>query len=121
MDGSAFTEMAWEHLYNAVDNPYFQELDSELIFDALENQLQLIPFGDYLKRYLYRKFNMNIPYDQVPLQDYQALIRDSFRDNKTPASFSPGTARLNTLSKNSDDMCLFYHAAPAVAKTLPFG
>jgi len=100
MDGLAFTEMAWEHLYDAVDNPYFEDLDSELIYEALENQLQLIPFGDYLKRYIYRKYKMTDPFEQVPLQEYQAIIRESFHKNRTPASFTPGTAKLNALSKN---------------------
>lgn len=100
MDGLAFTEIAWDNLYNTVDNPYFQDLDSELIYDALANQLQLIPFGDYLKRYLYRRSGMTVPYDQVPLQEYQAMIVDSFRKTATPPSFTPGTATLNALSKN---------------------
>ena len=95
-----FTDGARESFYSAVDDPYFRDRDAALIYDALVNQLRLVPFGDYLKRYIYGKAGLEGDYREVPLAQYQAIIRDAFRDNGTPPSFTPTTARLAALSKN---------------------
>lgn len=95
-----FTERAWDSLYEAVDNSYFRDRDAVLIYRALEKRLRLIPFGEYLKRYIYKKAGIETPYKDVPLRDYQIIIRDSFDDNHTPPSFSSTTAKMSALTKN---------------------
>ena len=95
-----FTINAWEALYDAVDSAYFQDKDADLIYTVLENKLKFISFGEYLKRYIYRKAVLTQPYDDVPLKTYQQIIMESFRDNHTPRSFDPTTAKLSALSKN---------------------
>jgi hypothetical protein len=62
--------------------------------------LKAIPFGNYLKRYIYKKAGLDGKYDEIPIKEYQNIIRDSFADNHTPASFTPTTAKLSALSKN---------------------
>ena len=95
-----FTVKAWDQMYDTVDHRYFQEQDSGLIYQALEKSLKPVPFGDYLKRYIYRKSGMDGSFREVPLEEYQMIIIDAFRDNHTPASFTPTTAKLSALSKN---------------------
>ncbi|MDO5326531.1 MAG: hypothetical protein Q4G00_07380 [Clostridia bacterium] len=96
-----FTSLAWDQLYNAVDHEYFQEKDADLIYEALEKSLHPVPFGDYLRRYIYKKCNMTVAsFRDVPLKDYQAIIIDAFHENGVPASFTPTTAKLSALSKN---------------------
>ena len=95
-----FTVKAWDHMYDAVDHQYFQEMDSDLIYQSLEKELKPVPFGDYLKRYIYRKAGLTGSFREVPLKDYQIIILDAFRDHHTPASFTPTTAKLSALSKN---------------------
>ncbi|MBQ6174493.1 MAG: hypothetical protein IJK28_07700 [Clostridia bacterium] len=95
-----FTQKAWNGMYMAVDSEYFGQMDAELIYESLEKQLEPVPFGDYLKRYLYARAGLTGSYREVPLKDYQALIMGSFRDRLTPPSFTPTTARLSALSKN---------------------
>ena len=95
-----FTAIAWNKMYDAVDNQYFQDMDAELIYQSLEKELKPVPFGDYLKRYIYRKAGMEGSFREVSLREYQMIILDAFRDNQTPASFTPTTAKLSALSKN---------------------
>ncbi len=95
-----FTEAAWESLYDAVDDTVFVEQDAELIYNSLKHRLKFIPFGDYLKRYIYKKAELEGAYMDVPIQEYQSIIKSAFQDNHTPASFAPTTAKLSALSKN---------------------
>lgn len=95
-----FTYYAQESLYDIVDDPYFRDRDSYLIYHALKNNLKAIPFGDYLKRYIYQKAALTGNYREIPLKEYQQIIKDSFTENITPPSFSPTTAKLSALTKN---------------------
>lgn len=95
-----FTHCARESLYDIVDDAYFRDQDSFLIYHALQTRLKAIPFGDYLKRYIYLKAELTGDYQAIPLKEYQQIIRDSFLDNGTPAAFTPTTAKFSALSKN---------------------
>ena len=99
-DGLDFTGGAWESLYDTVDDDLFLDKDAELIYDSLKQRLKLIPFGDYLKRYIYLHTALNERYNDVPLSEYQAVIRESFARTSTPPSFVETTAKLSALSKN---------------------
>lgn len=96
----SFTDRAMETFYLPVDDPYFRDKDVDLIYETLKNQMRLVPFGDFLKRYIYRKAELDGDYRDIALSEYQAIIRDSFADRGTPASFTPTTARLSALAKN---------------------
>ena len=50
-----FTGEDWEVFYDTVDSAHFQDKDADLIYQVLEKKMKLIPFGEYLKRYIYRK------------------------------------------------------------------
>ncbi len=95
-----FTENAWEALYSAVDSADFLDNDAELIFRVISKRLKFIPFGEYLKRYIYRQAGLEEPFDEVPLDVYRQIIRDSFEENCTPPSFEPTSSKLSALSKN---------------------
>lgn len=95
-----FTGAAWESLYDAVDDTQFIDKDAKLIYNSLKNRMKIISFGDYLKRYIYLKAGLTEPFADVPLKEYQVIIRTAFSDNNTPPSFTPTTAKLSALSKN---------------------
>ena len=95
-----FTEAGWETLYDTVDDARFPDQDARLIFRSLDHKLKIRSFGDYLKRYICQKAELTTSYQEVPLADYQSMIRASFADNHTPPSFTPTTAKLSALSKN---------------------
>lgn len=95
-----FTDIAWESLYDAVDDTQFPNKDAQLIYNSLKKHLKIRSFGDYLKRYIYIKSELTEPFAEVSLKEYQLIIRSAFSDNHTPPSFTPTTAKLSTLSKN---------------------
>lgn len=98
--GIDFTESAFDYMYDAVDDPYFRDKDAELIFKALKVRLKAIPFCNYLKRYIYIKAGLSGRYDEIPVKDYQRIIKDSFSDTYTPASFLQVSSKISALSKN---------------------
>lgn len=95
-----FTNAAWESLYDVVDDTHFLDEDAHLIYNSLKHRFKIHSFGDYLKRYIYLKSGLTEAFIDVPLKEYQLIIRSAFSDNHTPASFSTTTAKLSTLSKN---------------------
>lgn len=95
-----FTDAAWEALYDAVDDKDFHNQDANLIYHSLKQRLKFISFGEYLKRYIYKKAGLSGSYSEIPLKEYQLIIKESFLDNHTPASFIPTTTKLSALSKN---------------------
>ena len=95
-----FTGEDWEVFYDTVDSAHFQDKDADLIYQVLEKKMKLISFGEYLKRYIYRKAGLTEPFAEVPLKIYQQIIRESFGDNHTPPAFEATTAKLSALSRN---------------------
>ena len=83
-----------------MDDVCFQKQDAHLIYNSLKHKLKIIAFGDYLKRYIYLKAELNGSFDEIPLKEYQLIIQSSFSDNFTPPSFGSTTAKLSGLSKN---------------------
>lgn len=95
-----FTGDAWELMFDVVDNTQFLDKDAQLIYDSLRNRLKVRSFGDYLRRYIYRKAGLTEPFREVPLEEYRLIINCSFSDNHTPASFFNTSSKLSALSKN---------------------
>jgi hypothetical protein len=95
-----FTKKSEDAFYNAVDLDVFKDEDAETILNHLENNIRLIPFGDYLKRYIYLKAMMEGDYREIDIREYQNIIVNSFAENYTPKSFSETSAKIGALAKN---------------------
>lgn len=95
-----FTDAAWESLYDAVDDTKFHDRDAQLIYNSLRHRLKIRSFGDYLKRYIYEKAGLTESFTEIPIKEFQLIIRSAFSDNHTPPSFDATTAKLSALSKN---------------------
>ena len=95
-----FTRYSENEFYNSVDMEAFYDKDSEIIYEHLKNRTVLIPFGNYLKRYIFQKAGFSGDYRTIDLKEYQTIIIESFEENKTPPSFVQTTAKLSALSKN---------------------
>ena len=95
-----FTPRAEETLYAVVDNPAFYRQDAELIYQALRGQLRTVSFGDYLKRFIYRKAEIPQAFGEVPLTEYQNIIVDSFQNRGVPAAFGQTTSRVRAVARN---------------------
>lgn len=95
-----FTMLAWESLYDTVDDARFDDKDASLIYTSLKKRMKPLVFGDYLKRYIYRRAELTTPFSEVPDEEYQEIIKYSFSDTCTPAGFEKSTSKLSQLSKN---------------------
>ena len=98
--GLDFTRRAFDTFYDVVDDPYFRDQDLDVIYDSLKNRIQIVSFGDYLKRYIYEKAEMTGNYQDIPTAVYRDMICCEFQERQTPASFVPSTVRLKNLAKN---------------------
>lgn len=96
------TNYGWEALYGAVDNERFCSEEAQLIYNTLNEKLRAIPFGAYLKRYIAQKADLGDNYEEIPLDDYKQIIKDSFKDNCTPKAFpfEETSAKIGALIKN---------------------
>lgn len=95
-----FTLRSEDVFYEAADVESFRDQDAEIIYDRLVRQMRLIPFGEYLKRYIYLKSGFEDDFERIALHDYQSVIVDSFRESNTPPSFVKTSSKLSTLAKN---------------------
>ena len=116
MESFDFTRNAWELLYDSVDDPRFEQeqVDAEIIYDALLRRQLLVPFGDYLKRYIHRKAELPGAAADISLSEYQQIIVDAFEDNHTPVSFRKTSTKLSAFAKN----CLTHRAVEREAVLL---
>ncbi len=95
-----FTIHSEDDFYDTVDSEMFADKDADFIYEHLQKKMKLIPFGDYLKRYIYVKAGFEEPFDEVDIKEYQYLIVSSFAENGTPKSFSETSSKLSALAKN---------------------
>lgn len=93
-----YTRLSMQNLRRTIRLDDFGEEDARLIYDALFESLN-VSFGDYLKRYVYRKAEMTAPFDEVSLKEYQYVIAGSFKDTQTPKSFHETTQKMSALIK----------------------
>ncbi len=94
-----FTKRSTVNLKRLTDSARFREEDSETIFRYLRDQMEVVPFGDYLKRYLYERCGMEEPFREIPEDVYIGLIADSFAMNRAPRSFAPVTSKWRNIIK----------------------
>ena len=100
VDNLDFTGTAWDQFYNTVDSASFQTDDSDLIYQALEDEMMYIPFGEYLKRYVYQASGMTEDYAGIPLEEYVNTIVACFQEFNAPTSFTPTSTRPKAAVKN---------------------
>lgn len=91
---------AEEKFYDSADLEKFRSEDSQVIYDHLLEQMKLVSFGDFLKRYIYLKAGFDEPFEDVDLKEYQSIIVNCFRENGTPMSFTGTSSKPSVLAKN---------------------
>lgn len=99
--GLDFTRKAEELIREIEEETYDLNADSvESIYSALIKKIKKLNFGDYLKRYIYDKANMTGNYLDIPLETFQSVIIESFKDNATDYSFYPTMAKREQLTRS---------------------
>ena len=46
--------------------------------------MELVSFGDHLKRYIYERAELEEPFSEVPQEVYKEIVVDSFKETYTP-------------------------------------
>ncbi len=95
-----FTRRAARRFREVVSLESFEEEDAEIIFNYLYKEMELVSFGDYLKRYIYERAGLEEPFHEVPQEVYRDIVMDSFKETYTPKSMSPTSTKLSSLVNN---------------------
>lgn len=88
-----FTRMAVRAMRKVVTSEEFEEMESEPIFEYLTSRVELVPFGDFLKRYIYVHAGLRERFSEVTDEAYRRIIEDAFTRNCAPWSFAPTTVK----------------------------
>ncbi|MCR4883599.1 MAG: hypothetical protein K6A68_08515 [Clostridiales bacterium] len=75
------------------------EASVPLFYNEMRTEIRAIPFGDYLKRYIYVNSSMNGHFSEIPVKEYMRTIMDAFRENGVPASMENPDIRLATVTR----------------------
>ena len=94
-----FTRRAVHDMNRVLDSEMFREMDAEEIFRYLSEEMSIVVFGDYLKRYLYELAEIEEPFYTVPDEVYIDILKGSFRENHAPFSFEPTTTKPGATAK----------------------
>ena len=87
-----FTKQAVSDIRHIVKMTEEQDMNSGELLQTFLQEIRLVPFGDYLKRYLYRMVldsvdadsGKKLSYTEIDLNTYRKLIMDSFYENHAP-------------------------------------
>ena len=94
----SFTLQGRRKLSETADRLGEKGSNDPLLFQTIRDEVRTIPFGDYLKRYIYLNSGMSGSYREIPSEEYRQTIMDAFRDNGVPASMKDREVRLATVA-----------------------
>ena len=94
-----FTRKAMQGISRVITSEDFEDMDVEAIFDYLLNEMEIVVFKDYLKRYIYERAGIREPFSRVQDDAYLDIILDSFEQNRAPVSFAPTTVKRRAMVK----------------------
>ena len=87
------------NLNRIINSTQFEEMASETILKYLQEQMEIVSFGDYLKRFIYEKTKMPDNFRDVPEDYYVSYISESFDLNRAPHAFTPVKTRWHNIIK----------------------
>ena len=94
-----FTRKAMQGISRVITSDDFEDMDVDAIFDYLLNEMEIVVFKDYLKRYIYERAGIKEPFSKVPDDVYLDIILDSFEQNRAPVSLTPTTVKRRAMIK----------------------
>ena len=94
-----FTRKAMQGISRVISSEDFEDMDVDAIFDYLLNEMEIVVFKDYLKRYIYERAGIREPFSKVQDNVYLDIILDSFEQNRAPVSLTPTTVKCRTMVK----------------------
>lgn len=95
-----FTRRAAQKFRQVVSLESFEDEDADVIFHYLYKEMELVSFGDHLKRYIYERAGLEEPFGEVTHEIYRDIVLESFKETCTPKSMNPTSAKLASLVNN---------------------
>ena len=95
-----FTRKAVRRINSVVYSAEFEDMDSVAIFRYLSEEMELVSFKDYLKRYIYERAQMEEPFSMVTDDVYKEILASSFSENNAPHSFEPTSKKWGAIIKS---------------------
>jgi hypothetical protein len=95
-----FTRKAAQRFRQVVSLDTFEDEDADVIFHYLYKEMELVSFGDYLKRYVYERADLEEPFAEVPQEVYRDIVIESFKETCTPKSMTPTSTKLPSMVNN---------------------
>ena len=95
-----FTRKAAQRFRQVVSLDGFEDEDADVIFHYLYKEMELVSFGDHLKRYIYERSGLEEPYNEVTQEIYRDIVIESFHETCTPKSMNPTSTKLTSLVNN---------------------
>ena len=95
-----FTRKAAQRFRQVVSLEEFEDEDADVIFHYLYKEMELVSFGDHLKRYIYERAGLEEPYNEVTQEVYRDIVIESFHETCTPKSMNPTSTKLTSLVNN---------------------
>ena len=92
-----FTMNAGVSLQSLVHKKDFSYRDSELIFRYLREQAEYVPFGLYLRRYIYKNTGMSDAFTSISDNTYYEVLKNCFIKTQTPSSFHKTSTTIKVL------------------------
>ncbi len=94
-----FTRKAMQGINRVITSDDFNDMDVDVIFDYLLNEMEIVVFSDYLKRYIYERAGLTGPFSGIQDDVYLEIILDAFNQNRAPVSFVPTTVKRRAMVK----------------------
>ena len=94
-----YTRHVKYQIHQALSSDDFAGMDARSIFEFVYGKMDIVLFNDYLKRFIYQRAQIGIPFDDVTDKDYISIIRQSFFENSAPASFKSGKTNISSAAR----------------------
>lgn len=95
-----FTRKAVQRFRQVVSLEGFEDEDADVIFHYLYKEMELVSFGDHLKRYIYERAGLEESFADVTQDIYRDIVIESFHETCTPKSMKPTSTKLTSLVNN---------------------
>lgn len=94
-----YTLRSTQNLKRIKDSKEFRNKNAKTIFQYLCNQMELVPFNGFLKRYIYTASNIQKPFADVSDEEFREIVISTFKENNAPFSFQPTVKRPSAIVK----------------------
>lgn len=95
-----FTRRASRNINRIVESADFEHMETEVIYQYLDQNTELVVFKDFLKRYIHKSAQIPDKMSDVPDEVYREILTSSFKEKYVPFSMTPTSKRPSAIVKS---------------------